>query len=94
MRGIVLLAGGSGGSYGSGVIDNLWADIIATAVPRTQKSPAYAGPGPAILDSKSFLFSTHVSLPCMAWLFVHYLDGGIPNYPRGTYGESPIARRD
>jgi hypothetical protein len=45
MRGIVLLAGGSGGSYGSGVIENLWADTIATAVPRTQKSPAYAGRG-------------------------------------------------
>ena len=43
MRGIVLLAGASGDSYGSGVIDNLRADTIATAVPRTQKSPAYAG---------------------------------------------------
>jgi hypothetical protein len=49
MRGIVLLAGGSGGSYGSGVIDNLRADTIATAVPRTQK-PCVGGAGPAILD--------------------------------------------
>ena len=39
MRGIVLLAGGSGGSYGSGGIDNFRADTIATAVPRTQESP-------------------------------------------------------
>jgi len=65
MRGIVLLAGGSGGSYGSGVIDNLWVDIIATAVLRTQKSPAYAGS--ALQSSIQKVSCSLLMFPCLVW---------------------------
>jgi hypothetical protein len=45
-------------------------------------------------QSYSFLLSTHVSLPYMAWLLVPYPDGGIPNYPRSTYSKYPMHSRN
>jgi|ERR1700719_957058 len=48
--------------------------------------------GRALQSSIQKVSCSLLMFPCLYGLaLVHYLDGGIPNYLRGTYGESPIA---